>query len=286
MAVNLVAGSSAKIDFGDIADLAGLGTMTVALTLKPTAAPSTGKRVFGQWGGGSPKLSWLIFITDTDEIEFITTNGAGAFYGKKTSTLNLASGTQYRIVITHDANGAGTTHLYINGTDYSLTNDGTGNTALANATSTVALGFESDSSSQGQTADYSEVAIWSRVLAAAEVTGYTEGYAAEFFRTGGLHYWPLTDTSHLTDQWGSAHGTNSSGTNATHPTVIQPGGASLVDLAQFGLQVDATAAAIRASQVYVEFLVGETFTAPPSALMRKTLTGIGTRTGARRLHWR
>lgn len=257
MAINLVAASNAKVDFGDIADLAGLVTMSIALTFKPTAATSTAKRVFGQWGNAAPKISWLIYINDTDELEFLTTNGAGAFYGKKTSTLNLASGTQYKIVITHDANGAGTTHIYVNGTDYSLTNDGTGNTATANATSTVAAGFESDSSSQGATADYSEIAIWDRVLALEESVGYQEGYSPEFFRWRGLHYWPLIDTSSLTDQWGSANGTNTSGTNATHPTIISPGAAVLADLAQFGLKVDATAGAIRVTHAYVEYLASD-----------------------------
>jgi len=266
MSVNLLASNTAKVDFGDIADLGtSLTTISVALTFKPTAATVSNRRLFGQWGNTSP--SWLVYVPDTDEMEFLITNGIGNFFGRKTSTLNLASGTTYRAVCTYDSSGGGSMHIYVNGTDFSLTADGSSNVALADSVRTVAAGRETDSSTNGADGDYSELAIWDRVLSLEEAVAYGQGYSPEFFRFRGLHYWRLLDTSSLTDSWGSANGTNSGGTDATHPTVIMPGGAVLNNLSEFGLKVESVAGNIRVTQAFVDFLVSDPAGTVPSLVL-------------------
>lgn len=261
MAVNLLGANSAKIDFGDIANIAGLTQITVAFTIKPTAGTVTGQRFFGQWGPTSQ--AFVIYVNDNDELEWLVTDNS-SYWGRKTSGLNLASGSTYRVVIQQNFQSyvwGMATGIWVNGVAQSLTADNSGGVStMFNSTRTVAAGYETASPAAGVDGDYSEIAIWSGAVPSDFAAAYGIGYSPRFYPIGGLHYWPLTSTSDLADVWGSANGTNTAGTNATHPSIITPVAPTLADLTQFGLHVDDAAGTDRVSQLYVEYLASEAIT--------------------------
>ena len=71
--------------------------------------------------------------------------------------------------------------------------------------------------------DYSEFALWGAKVPDSVAVAYGKGASPAFFRQyNGILYAPLTNTSDLRDVWGGILGTNTSGTNAAHPSVYYP----------------------------------------------------------------
>ena len=226
MAVALATSGNAKVRFGDIAALAGLTNLTIAITIKMNAAPA-GLRICGQWGAAGDR-SFLMQVTNTDEIGCVLYNAGGGLYGIVTTGTNLASGSQYRIVVRFGAlTGSATRDVWVNGTSVSVVpwlDDLPG--ALQDGAGQVYCGYETESSSQGEDADFSEFAIWGAKLSDADCAAYGKGISPNLLSPASrILYAPMLNTSMLQDVWGQKTGTNTSGTNAPHPSTLRSRGA-------------------------------------------------------------
>jgi hypothetical protein len=230
VAINLLGSGNDRIDFGDIAALGGLTEVSLFVIVKLTANPVDGTRIVSQWGNAGVEQNFVIQLTDTNELG-VAFQRNGGYFGKKTSTLDLANGGTYRILVTF-VFITQTMHIWVNGVDMALSafvgSDG-GVTVMADATSSVQYGHESDEIADGQDGDYAEAAIWSRALTGAEAALLTTDnkYPTCVASTGQLLYCPFATTTDLTNQWGVG-GTASltGGTNASHPTMVACAGAA------------------------------------------------------------
>lgn len=222
MAVNLLGASNARVDYGDIAALNGLTTLSLGLVFKATASTASDLRLVTQWGSGGN--AFVLGTVDTDELGFVVSNGGGVFFGRKTTGLNLSNGSTYRIIVTITYGSPPTIHIWVNGTDQAVAewvSSGDVN-ALLNSSEAVQVGHETADAIDGADGDYAEFAMWNVIVPDANIANITGAnhYAADCgYSTGLFFYAPMTDTSTLDDEIGLVTGTNSSGTNATHPDV-------------------------------------------------------------------
>lgn len=223
MAVNLLGSSNARVDFGDIAGIGGATALTIAFTLRPTVAlPASGGRIVTQWGNGASEPAFLVGATDTDEIAIVVSNGVGAFYGKKTTGLNMVDGTTYRVVTkVNPPSNVGA--IWVNGAaeaiDVFLASN---NLTILNSIRSVQVGHETDEAVDGVDADYSEVAIWPEYVPDWFCGAYGRGFAPSFYRRNLIFYAPLINTSHLREVARGVLGTNTAGTDAAHPSMLYP----------------------------------------------------------------
>lgn len=239
MAITLASASTGdKLDFGDVA----LGTYTngisIALTVKPSGSFGVSDVWFaGQWGNTSSEQCWAITTTDTDELGWAVQgfNGTVRYWTVKTTSLNLAASTLYRIVCTHSTQSGGgqVSHIYVNGTDMSVV-DWFGQSSVLNtlqdSANPVYVGYMASRSIAGTNGDYSEFAMWNYALHSETATAISNGFSPGFFKTGrpsgasgtGLVYAPLINTGALRDVWGGVSPTNTNGTTASHPSVYTP----------------------------------------------------------------
>jgi hypothetical protein len=227
VAIALSGASNARVDFGDIAAIGGLAAISVAFTFKPTTAVSGTERLITQWGSpASTDAALLIATTDTDELAIIV-GGAAGLYGKKTTDVNLTSGTLYRIVmrLTISSGGvhAGAGSIWVNGVSRTIAavfSDAV--ITIRNAGTSFQIGHETDEAIDGEDGEYSEVAVWGESVPDWVCEAYGIGASPRVYRQNGILYGPLWNTTHIWDEWGGAVGTNSSGTDADHPTMTYP----------------------------------------------------------------
>lgn len=223
MAVNLLGSSDARIDYGDLAAFDGHSAFSVAITVRLSAAPASGQRMFQQWGNTPGERSWILNADSTDELGFCIVNGAsGGFYGKITTDVNLTNGTLYRIVCkVNSAANAGA--IWVNGVSRTVTPYvASDSTQTGTSTTPVEIGRGIDELVDGLDADYSEVAAWSTYVPDWFCEAYGKGYSPDFYLPSRIFYAPLFNTSHLLDRQGGVAGTNSSGTDAAHPSMLYP----------------------------------------------------------------
>lgn len=222
MAITLPGASNGSIDFGDLAALAGVTELSVAVTFLASSIADN-ERICGQWGSSAANRGFLVQVTDTDEIGFVLDGGgASTFFGRKTSGLNLVTGTRYRMLLTFSATGP-TIAIYVNGSAQgSLAEfvDSDAVAAMRDSNASVQVGHESASGTDGIDADFSEFALWSRALSADEAIAYTKGFSPAHLRRGGILYSRLLNTADLVDRWGGVSPSNTAGTTAAHPPVF------------------------------------------------------------------
>ena len=231
------AASTSRVSFGDIAAIAGLNNLSVAVTVKVTATPVSGDFVVHQWGTTFANAAFQIDMRSTDEFRFLVHAADGGastgYYGLETIGVNVASGSTYRIVATlSDLNNAGTrtNALWVNGSAPGAVDASVGMTAgtggLTNSGSPVEVGYNSTRSAVPLDGDYGEVAIWSEKIPNWVAIGYGNGMSPAMYRTNGILYAPLINinTDGLRDVWGGLLGTNTSGTAAAHPSMYRPTG--------------------------------------------------------------
>ena len=224
MAITMLGASNDRIEYGDLAALAGLTEFTVALTVKPVAVDD-GDRLVGQWGGSAGTRSFLVSITDTNEISFLITSGgtSSTFRGRKTASFNVTT-QQYRFVF-----------RYIDSTTVDIWADGsqiddadfftTTVTSLQDGSGTVFIGRAQDSGNDGLDGDFSECAMWDHAIPDAFAIAYGKGISPAHYRDGGFFYAPIINADNPHDIWGGAVGTKV-GINpladADHPRMIYP----------------------------------------------------------------
>jgi hypothetical protein len=223
MAITLAGSGNDRVDFGDIAAIAGATAITVAVTLKPSAInAATNNRVIHQWAS-STFGAFLIQVVDTDEIGFTVRNGS-SLYGPKTTALNLTAGNTYRIVARIGGlGGTKTQSIWVNGSAATTTAwFSSSPTSIQNSTSSVQVGHETAETSDGVDGDYSEAAIWLESVPDWVAEAYGQGYTALVYQKNQLLYAPLENTSRTNDIVGGLTGTLTGGATADHPRIIYP----------------------------------------------------------------
>jgi hypothetical protein len=223
MAITLAGSGNDRVDFGDIAAIAGATAITVAVTLKPSAInAATNNRVIHQWAS-STFGAFLIQVVDTDELGFTVRNGS-SLYGPKTTALNLTAGNTYRIVARIGGlGGTKTQSIWVNGSAATTTAWFSGSPAsIQNSTSSVQIGHETAETSDGVDGDYSEAAIWLESVPDWVAEAYGQGYTALVYQKNQLLYAPLENTSRTNDIVGGLTGTLTGGATADHPRIIYP----------------------------------------------------------------
>jgi hypothetical protein len=223
MAIALSGASDARVDYGDIPALAGLTAISVAFTFKPTTAVSGTERLITQWGSPSSlEGCLLIATTDTDEVAILI-HGAAGNYGKKTTDLNLTSGTTYRIVMRVTLSSAGS--IWVNGVSRTVAASASDPVVSSgNSSNSLQIGHETDEAIDGEDGEYSEVAIWGESVPDWICEAYGKGYSPAFYQRSRIFYAPLHNITHLRDRWGGVAGTNTAGTDAAHPSMLYPRG--------------------------------------------------------------
>jgi hypothetical protein len=223
MAITLAGSGNDRVDFGDIAAIAGATAITVAVTLKPSAInAATNNRVIHQWAS-STFGAFLIQVVDTDELGFTVRNGS-SLYGPKTTALNLTAGNTYRIVARIGGlGGTKTQSIWVNGSAATTTAWFSGSpTSIQNSTSSVQIGHETAETADGVDGDYSEAAIWLESVPDWVAEAYGQGYTALVYQKNQLLYAPLENTSRTNDIVGGLTGTLTGGATADHPRIIYP----------------------------------------------------------------
>ena len=230
MAVELLGAGNDRIDFGDLAGLAGATGLTIAFTLKPDNNTDV-QRLLTQWGGSAATDQCFIAATAGGrQPGFIVQNG-GNYFGRYCNNNVLTAGVQSRVLMTWASGTPNVIHIWVDGVDQPLTmwigNDDVA--SLLNAITSVQLGHETDTALDGVDGDYAELAIWTSVVPDWFAEAYTtHGLSPRFCRSGGLLYAPLWNTIQLTDEWGGVAGAHVGAADAVHPTVLYPAISPLV----------------------------------------------------------
>lgn len=223
MAVTLEGAGNDRLDYGDVAALGGLNSLTVAVIVTPSAIADQ-DRVITQWGGSDTNRSFIVRIIDTDEIGFIVNDAGADRFGRKTNDLNMTTGTTYRFVFKWTNSGGNQIEIW-SGTSRSIVNDvstGTMN-ALANSSLSVQVGHETDESEDGLDGDYSEIAMWDLFLDDWICHSITaDGRSPANFPDGGILYARCTRPGDTYDQWGGNTVTETGPAAAVHPRITYP----------------------------------------------------------------
>lgn len=137
-------------------------------------------------------------------------------YGVQTSTYTLTQSAWNVLCFIWD-DTANTYKAYLNKSQIGDT--GSTMQTWDTSTRTFAIGNCGQECSFNLDGNMAEVAIWNRVLTITELDNRGDGLLASCISTGLIHYWPLNNTSDITDHAGSADLSNNGVTNAgSHPT--------------------------------------------------------------------
>ncbi len=219
MAINLLGSTNSSLDYGDLAAIAGLAALSVAIRFKATAATASNRFFIAQWQAAGNRAFRLRTIA-TDEIHFSVQDGAGLNFGKETTGVNLASGSEFGIVATWVAGTPGTIHIVVDGVDEAVANSGTDDPlTLRDAIATVNVGR---SAADGPDGDYSEAAIWSRELPVEVAKVISNGVSPLFYGKDMILYDRMVNTSSARDIVGGIIPSIAAGINAAHPSILMP----------------------------------------------------------------
>lgn len=222
MAIDMAPADDARVEFGDIAAIAGLTKMSVALTVNVDVVQLL--RLVGQWGAGATQQAFLVSIAVTNELSLAVS--LTATFGRRTSALDISAGDLLRFLITWDGSAAvdDSMKFWVNGVEEANVAwvGGTNQASLRNAIGDVFVGREQASGNDGVDGQYSEVAIWDHIVPDWVAIAYGKGMSPRFYRTGGILYCKMVNTGYLIDEWGGNDGTNTGGVSAAHPRVYYP----------------------------------------------------------------
>lgn len=243
MSVLMTGTDSADFGNADITD--NLTEFTVALTVKLTAASASDEVMLSRWSDTDGLRQIIIQVLDTDEVVCLVSDapsGFGNLYGVKTTGLNLANGSVYRLVFRWSA--PRTMTIYANGVSESTIGAfdlGTiVDTGAPSGASNLEVGASESHETTGRPAldgDYSEVAIWDHSVPDWVAEAYGRGFSPNIYRTGGLLYDRMWGTNSA-NLWGPNQPTHD-GSTADHPRVIQAAPALLVPSVAVVADVDA-----------------------------------------------
>lgn len=176
--VDLLTGVGREVDFGTSLDSDFMGASqdwTVELWFRSDGVLAT-RRIFDARGTGALGANAGIWIRQEVDgtLSGYADPGTGAANDVFITGAGISADTDYHVVMTWDAS-AGTLSMYLNDTSYaSGTNTNAINADLTNARN-AKLGNGSDSDTQQFTGTIDNVAIYTKILSAAEITAH---YAA------------------------------------------------------------------------------------------------------------
>ncbi len=168
-----------KVDYGDIAGVAGATALTVALSFWTPSAFVDARNWCGSWDDVNQNAFILVQNGTSGTIGWAVANGSNNL-GKQTAANALATNTFYRLCVSWSTTT--TMELYLNGSAVTLNSwfsTGTVN-SIANSTEPVSLG--KTATHNAHFGEYSDFAIWTRALSAAEKTAVTKGWSPLHFR--------------------------------------------------------------------------------------------------------
>lgn len=224
MAVELLGAGNDRIDFGDIAALAGKTALTVAFTLLPDNNTDV-LRLLSQWGNTAASEQCFLSATAFARRPGIVVYNGGNYFGRSCDNNVLTAGVQSRVLMTWATGTPNVIHIWVDGVDQPVSAwSGNANVAsLLNSVRSVQLGHETDEAIDGVDGDYAELAIWDVVVPNWFAIAYTtHGLSPRFCRNGGILYAPLWNTGTLNDEWGGIAGAQVGAANAAHPRVFYP----------------------------------------------------------------
>lgn len=224
MSIHLTAAADARISFGDLSVLSGLTAFTLVATLEPTSTVLDDHRVAGQWGNTTAEQGFLFTTTDTNELGLVFSTGSANYFGRKTSTLDLAVGNTYRIVATMLFGSPPVITIRVNKISYSLSafvaSDNV--TAMMNSTAAVQAGHETSTGTDGVEGKYSNFGIYNRVISDGEALAYCDGASPLCMPRGLILFSEMRQTGALLDAPRGIQGVNTGGTTAIHPLTTYP----------------------------------------------------------------
>lgn len=231
MAITLLGASDAQVEWSGSEAPFGFDVtgFTVVLTFKSTGTATALRRFAGQWGNNTAEQSWLLYEPVANEIGFyIRGLGIGDFIGVQTTDGPIVANAEHRIVATFTA--PSTLTITVNGTPRATTplpSGGTVTEVQPLVFPPTFVGREDDELADGEDGDYSEFAIWTRVLPDWAIAAYCLGFSPKCFAQDGVHYSTLANDegASLVNQFGGGHkvATNTGGTAAgSHPAVFSP----------------------------------------------------------------
>lgn len=223
MAINLLGSVDAVVDYGTGTGFLGATAISVAFTVR-TAGTLVGNIFFSKWHSSLSGQSFLVDLVDTDEIEFLVHGSGGTgsnYYGRKTTDSPVTTSTLLRVVCRIEL-ATPFADIWVNGAvraDTLAFNNGI--TAMIGGVATICVGRQPARALDGVNGDYGEVAIWFEKVPDWVAIAYGKGWSPLVYRPAGNGmYAPMWNTSALGEIWFGQPGTNTAGTNATHPSMI------------------------------------------------------------------
>ncbi len=247
MAVELLGAGNDRLDFGDLAAIAG-DNLSIAFTLQLPGSV-TGSRLITQWGSSNAARAVLLALQDTDEIAcaFRETSG-GTIWGRKSTDSPLVANALVRVVI-QIAAATPSVIIWVNGVVAADTSWFAGDSrSIQNVSTAVQVGHESAEGSDGIDGDYSEIALWDEVIPDWMCRAYGAGFSPRFMRTANsILYVAAVNTSFLIDEWEGNSVSQVGAADAAHPRIFYPAPKLAFDFPAGGGDVTISAVAMSAT---------------------------------------
>ncbi len=223
--------SGENLSYGDPSWLAGLSTVTMAVTVLLDSPFVGHSRMFGQWGPTAADWGALIRCltnspSDPDEIAFGVADTSGV-WGIRTTGSLLVGDSLLRILCRHTGGGSAgcdSGDIWVNGVKASCTQWQPGvHTTIRDSGQPITVGR--DVHQTALEGAYSEAAIWDSDVPDWVAVAYGKGMSPRFYPHGLQFYAPIWNTDHVNDL---ARGITPSDTgtpaNAAHPGMYYPAG--------------------------------------------------------------
>lgn len=223
MAVELLGSGNDRVEYGDIAAIAGLTGISVAITILPDSPLAGGSRLAGQWGSAGSEEAFLLQNnagSGTDDVGFVVT-GDTTREGRRTTSGFFTAGSVQRIVAKWDA--ATAVSIWANGSQQADQSWFGGNVStLFDSPANVFIGHESEQIVDGVNGDYAEFAIWGEEIPDDIAAAYGKGYCPLIYPRNLILYSRLINANDINDIVGGITGSGTGVASADHPRMIYP----------------------------------------------------------------
>lgn len=224
-------GASGYIHYGSAAALDNLAvgaafSIHVWYNADTEGEANTGRIASKRGSAGSG--GWLFFSDVTASLGFITVDNLGGIQAQQSGADNACPlNAWHSVVLTYDDNGDRKGHIYVDGSEiaYDIDDAGGAGQASGDAPGNLYIGNSSFTpTTRTFDGELCEVAIWNRVLSAAEIAALANSFSPLFFARGTVLYAPLI--RYLAD-WKGNPPTQANAVITPHPPIIRPVSPSL-----------------------------------------------------------
>ncbi len=212
-------GSTDRIDYGSVFDPSG-SDVSVACWVYPDALSSS-QRLWVAHDSGDSSLGCMLF-TDSVDLAFFRKWSTAWERRYRYGAGGLGTGSWQHVVGTSTSGGrASGMELYVDGAVPGSTDTDTGSGSETAHSGSWSLGGQIYDDSANLDGKLAEVAVWDRILDAAEITALAKGFAPPFFLRGLRFYVPLIGRKDC-DLAAGKTPTYDGTTVAVHPRIIYP----------------------------------------------------------------